>query len=180
MKNHFLLRTLLLAGVLAAGASSFAHDTPGPPPAASTLAISGAVAKPLTLRADDLRAFPPELIAEWQLGGRGGADKSKMSQVRGVRLRDILERASIVTRDHNTVKKLAIIAAASDGYKVIFSWSELFNSDVGDGVLVLFERDGKALGSEEGPLALVSGKDIRTGARHVKWLQTIEVRQIVE
>jgi hypothetical protein len=47
-------------------------------------------------------------------------------------------------------------------------------------VLVLFERDGKPLAPAEGPLALISGKDIRTGPRHVKWLQTVEVRQIVE
>jgi DMSO/TMAO reductase YedYZ molybdopterin-dependent catalytic subunit len=100
--------------------------------------------------------------------------------LRGVRLRAVLERAQVKTVDHNTVKKLAVIASASDGYKVVFSWSELFNSELGDSVLVLFERDGKPLAPAEGPLALISGKDIRTGPRHVKWLQTVEVRQIVE
>lgn len=55
---------------------------------------------------------------------------------------------------------------------LIFSWSELFKSDVGDQVLVLFEWEGKPLGIEVGPPALISGKDIRTGPRHVKWLQS--------
>ena len=72
------------------------------------------------------------------------------------------------------------IASASDGYKVVFSWSELFNSPIGDGVLVMFEKDGNPIGDEEGRLALISTKDIRTGSRHVKWLNDIEVRKVVE
>ena len=132
---------------------------------------------PLNLDADKLRKRPPQQIVELQLPGKDGGAPSV---VRGVRLRDLLDEANIVARDHNTVKKLAVIAAAADGYKVVFSWSELFNSAAGDSVLVLFERDGKPLPAAEGPLALVAGKDLRTGPRHVKWLQAVEVRQIVD
>jgi hypothetical protein len=41
---------------------------------------------------------------------------------------------------------------------------------------VVYERDGKALVDDEGPLALMSLKDTRPGPRHVKWLQSIELR----
>ncbi|MEC5161940.1 MULTISPECIES: molybdopterin-dependent oxidoreductase [unclassified Janthinobacterium] len=175
-----IFRTLTMAGALAACAPGCAHDATAPAAASPSVTVSGAVERKLTLRADDLRGYPPRQISELQLAGRDGADAGKPVHVRGVRLRDILEQAQVVTRDHHTVKKLAVIATAGDGYKVIFSWSELFNSQVGDDVLVLFERDGKPLGADEGPLALISGKDKRTGPRHVKWLQAIEVRQIVE
>ena len=77
-------------------------------------------------------------------------------------------------------KKMAIIAGASDGYKVVFSWNEIFNSPIGDGVIVFFEKDGFPLADDEGRIALVSTKDLRTGPRHVKWLQSIEVRKIVD
>ena len=75
---------------------------------------------------------------------------------------------------------MAIIATASDGYKVVFSWSEVFNSPLGEGVIVFFEKDGVPLADDEGRIAMVSTKDIRTGPRHVKWLQAIEVRKIAE
>lgn len=170
----------LLAVTLATAASGSAAFAADPKPTAAparSLAITGGVERPLELSADRLRQRPAHQIVELQLPGKAGGAPSV---VRGVRLRDLLDEAKIVTRDHNTVKKLAVIAGASDGYKVVFSWSELFNSPAGDSVLVLFERDGKPLPAAEGPLALVAGKDLRTGPRHVKWLQAVEVRQIVE
>ena len=42
--------------------------------------------------------------------------------------------------------------------------------------MVVYERDGKALAADEGLLALVSLKDMRPGPRHIKWLQSIELR----
>ncbi|MBK7252189.1 MAG: hypothetical protein IPI06_15355 [Gammaproteobacteria bacterium] len=75
---------------------------------------------------------------------------------------------------------MVVVATASDGYKAVFSWSELFNSPVGEGVLVFFEKDGMPLADDEGRIALISAKDLRTGPRHVKWLQGIEVRKIAD
>jgi DMSO/TMAO reductase YedYZ molybdopterin-dependent catalytic subunit len=173
-----LLRRLLVAALLAGPAPVWGHEPTPPAVPATQLIISGVVAQPLTLDAAALRQFPADQIVELRLPGReAGAPPSVL---RGVRLRALLERAQIKMADHNTVKKLAIIASAADGYKVVFSWSELFNAALGDSVLVLFERDGKPLAPAEGPLALISGQDIRTGPRHVKWLQSVEVRQIVE
>lgn len=142
--------------------------------------VSGAVEHPLTLSVPDLRKFPSQQHSAVPLICQTGAEVGRLESFRGVRLRDVLEKATVVSQDHNDVKKMAVIASASDGYKVVFSWSELFNSPVGEGVLVFFEKDGMPLGDDEGRIALVSAKDVRTGPRHVKWLQAIEVRKIVE
>lgn len=173
-----VLLRLVLAALLAGSAPAWAHDPVPPTVPATQLAISGAVAQPLSFDAAALRQFPADQIVELRLPGRDAG--APASVLRGVRLRAVLERAQIKMADHNTVKKLAIIASAADGYKVVFSWNELFNAELGESVLVLFERDGQPLAPAEGPLALMSGKDIRTGPRHVKWLQSVEVRQIVE
>lgn len=171
-----LLRRLVLTALLAGAVSAHAHDSAPPATPAARLAVSGVVEQTLSLSAEELRQFPADQMVELRLPSRDGGT----SVLKGVRLRAVLERAKIRAADHNTVKKLAIIAAASDGYKVVFSWNELFNAELGESALVLFERDGKPLAPAEGPLALISGKDLRTGPRHVKWLQSIEVRQIVE
>lgn len=74
------------------------------------------------------------------------------------------------------LRKSAVIVTASDDYRVVFSWAELYLSPIGDGTPVVYERDGKALAADEGPLALVPLKDTRPGPRHAKWLQSIELR----
>jgi len=170
-------RCVLLAALCGAPLAQ-AHEPQMPSVVASQLVVNGAVQQPLALGAEELREFDQSQIVEVRLPGRDAG--APASVLKGVRLRAVLERARLKTADHNTVKKLAIIAAASDGYKVVFSWNELFNAELGDSVIVVFERDGKPLAPSEGPLALISGKDIRTGPRHVKWLQSLEVRQIVD
>lgn len=170
-----LLRCAVLIATLAMSAPGAAHDAPAPAPI-TAVAVTGIVENRLTLNVDALRAWPAAQIVTLRLPGKD----SQVSEIKGVRLRDILDKAKIVTKDHNTVKKLAIVAIAGDGYKAVFSWNELFNAELGDAVLVVFERDGAPLAAAEGPLALVSGKDVRGGPRHVKWLQSVDVRQIVD
>jgi DMSO/TMAO reductase YedYZ molybdopterin-dependent catalytic subunit len=166
-----LLRYCLTALLLLPGAVAHAAMS-------DTLSVRGAVEHPLTLSVDDLRAFPPQQLAEVQLTRQSGADAGKLQDLKGVRLADLINRAVPVVHDHNDVKKMIVVATATDGYRVVFSWSEIFNSPAGDGMLVYVEKDGKPLGEDEGRIAMISAKDTKTGPRHVKWLQTLEVRLI--
>lgn len=142
--------------------------------------VEGAVEQPLTLDVAALRAFPAQQISELKLICQSGADRGSLQNFKGVLLRDVLEKAKIKAPAHNDVKKMIIQATASDGYVALFSWNELFNSKLGDGVLVVFEQNGKGLGIEEGHIALVSSQDTRTGPRHVKWLKKLSVRKVVD
>eukprot|EP01133_Synstelium_polycarpum_P025490 gene25490-30597_t len=143
--------------LLAAAPAWSAAPAPARDNMSHALAVTGVVETPLTLKVAGLRLLPP-----------------------GVRLRDILDKAVLDAPGHNDVKKLAIIATATDGYAVVFSWGELYNAPAGEGVIVYYEKNGKALDDSDGEIALISAKDIRTGPRHVKWLNAIEVRKLVE
>ena len=68
-----------------------------------------------------------------------------------------------------------VIASGEDGYRALFSWCELYNADIGSGVLVLYERDGQALPAGVGPLSLISANDRQLGPRHLRHLQGIQV-----
>lgn len=175
-------RTLFVACAIICSGSSFAAGKVADPLTFVTqsLAVSGVVEHKLKLNVDDLRQFPPQQVGEVPVVCQTGANMGKLENLKGVLLRDILEKAAIISHDHNDVKKMVIIATASDGYKVVFSWSEVFNSPIGDGVMVFFEKDGMPLADDEGRIALLSTKDTRTGPRHVKWLQEIEVRMLVK
>ena len=83
--------------------------------------------------------------------------------------------ADVIKEEHNDTKKMFIVVSAHDGYKVVFSWQEIFNTSVGGGVMILLERDGKPLDGEHGQLELISAEDYFTGSRYVKGLKNIEV-----
>jgi len=93
-----------------------------------------------------------------------------------VRLLAVLEQAGLAERDRFDWRKTVVIAIARDGYRAVFSWPELANTAGGAQVMVSYERDGASLDAQEGPLAIHVPADTRTGPRHVKWLQRIEVR----
>jgi DMSO/TMAO reductase YedYZ molybdopterin-dependent catalytic subunit len=170
---EFLRCVLASAGLLLALAATAAEAV------SEEVIVSGAVKTPLTLKLEDLKGFPQEQIGSVSITRRVD-DKDATSIVRGVRLTAVLERASLLSADHNDWKHTIVVATATDGYRVVFSWPELFNSDAGTSVLVVFERDGQPLADREGHIALVSGRDLRTGPRSVKWLSRLDVRVLKE
>jgi len=149
----------------------------------TTLTVKGSVQQEITLSVDDLKRLPVQRMDDVRSVRDTGAGASSGETVRhyvGCLLRDVLERAKPVEKKRMDFRKSAVIATASDGYRVVFSWAELYLSPIGDGVLVVYERDGAPLDDNEGRIALVSLKDTRPGPRHVKWLQSVELRVLSE
>jgi len=128
---------------------------------------------------DDLKAFPAEQIVIATVMRRVD-DKDTPSTVRGVLLTAVLKRAVLQDSEPNDWKHTIVLATATDGYRVVFSWPELFNSDAGAGVLVVFERDGQPLADREGHISLVSARDVHTGPRSVRWLSRLNVSILKE
>jgi DMSO/TMAO reductase YedYZ molybdopterin-dependent catalytic subunit len=146
----------------------------------TTLAIRGNVGAPTTLSIADLRQFPVQHLEEARVVRGTTGDSTVTRRLAGCLLRDALTSAKLTERERLDLRRTVVVASASDGYKVVFSWAELFNSPIGDGVLVVYERDGAPLPDEEGRIALVSLKDTRPGPRHVKWLQAVEVVRVAD
>lgn len=144
------------------------------------LSVSGFVEHKLDLSVDELRKFPAEDVLEIPVVSQVPAKAGTTETFRGVLLRTLLEKANILSPGHNDLKRIVVIAKASDDYAVVFSRYELFNTAVGDGVLVYFEKDGKPLADDEGRIALISAKDIHLGGRHVRWVNAIEVRKVAD
>lgn len=135
------------------------------------VAISSPATNAIELAADDLRRLP---LREMSLTMRSGAQTT----FKGALLRDVLTTAGVDNGSPFDARKSVIVATASDGWRVVFSWAEIFETSVGDSVLVFLEKDGKALGDDEGRIALVSGGDSHAETRYLKWLRKIEVRRI--
>ncbi|MEJ8820974.1 sulfite oxidase-like oxidoreductase [Variovorax humicola] len=111
--------------------------------------VTGAVLHPLRLDAIELAAFDSQQIGTF-VQARSGQGVESKSTVRGVKLSALIERAALAAKGRDRWKALVIVGTATDGYRAVFSWPEITNTAVGDGVLVLLERDGKPLDDREG------------------------------
>lgn len=178
MIKHARVRLLLAIAALVIQANAVAQSAPRQ---ASTLRVEGNVENRLTLTVADLRRLPVQRVEDTRqvrVGGVPANDGGATRRYEGVLLRDVLTAARPVERERHDLRRSIVVATATDGYQAVFSWAELFLSPIGDGAMVVFERDGAPLAASEGPRAILSLKDTQPGPRHVKWLERIEIRRL--
>jgi DMSO/TMAO reductase YedYZ molybdopterin-dependent catalytic subunit len=141
----------------------------------STFRVTGRVRNDLVVGVEDLLAMDAEEIEELPIICGTGTPKGHIRKCRGVLLENIIRKAEVLKEGENDTKKMFIVASSDDGCKTVFSWQEIFNTAIGGGVMVLFERNGKLLGGKEGGLEIISTEDYFSGSRYVKGLRKIEL-----
>ena len=136
--------------------------------AQTTLKISGSVAKPMTLTAQEIKALPRTTVSI--------KDEGRDVKYEGVLVGEILRRAGAPLGRELTGAAVAsyVVASAADGYRAVFSLAELDPAFTGSEIIVADTVDGKPLFEYQGPLRLVAPHDTR-GARSVRMLQSLEV-----
>ena len=134
----------------------------------------------LNLSLAELKAFPQHVLDEVTLTCLSGAGKGCIKNYCGALLRDVIGHIGLEAADRRVLKQMLVIARAHDNYSAIFSWNELFNTAVGDGVFVLYEKNDESLGAREADVALISANDLRNAPRHVKGLKVIELYKLPE
>ena len=173
MKFHPLLLALLVvwpgAGVAAAEHADVQAKS------STAVRVTGAVTAPQAFDVAALQNLVAHDTGPVDVICASGATVGKADSFRGVRLTDVIDAVGLKLDGHKDGRRMVIVARGSDGYLVTFSWNELYNTAIGQEVLVAWERDGAPLPAHEGQLLLVSGKDIRTGPRRVRNLAEIEV-----
>lgn len=140
--------------------------------------VDGLVLNKLTLSVNDLEKLSGVKTGETPVICMSGETKENVQSYEGVRLKTILDKAIIQIEKKSDFNKIYIQVIASDAYEVIFSYNELFNTKNGENVIVFYKKNGNPLEPSEGKIALVSTNDIKTGPRHIRWLEKIIVKKI--
>lgn len=133
---------------------------------AAAVRLGGSVEHPASWDPAAFEKLGPERFENIALVCKSAAVKSEPKTIRGVRLKKLLEGANIVSAGKKERNRIVIIASAADGYSAAFSYNELFNTAVGEKVIVALK---------EGKFTLYSDADYFTGARHVRDLERIDV-----
>jgi DMSO/TMAO reductase YedYZ molybdopterin-dependent catalytic subunit len=160
-----------LVSVVTASLIFFSGLAPIPPQTgapAAVLEVSGSVASPLKLTAQDLKAMPRTTVTI----KADGADV----KYEGVLVGAILARAGATLGRDMTGANVStyVVATASDGYRALFSLAELDPEFTGSQIIVADTVDGKPLFDYQGPFRIVAPHDTR-GARGVRMLQKLDV-----
>ncbi len=170
-------RALALALPIAAAACPV---DPAPRAAGTLLAVQVPGQPDRTYDAAGLAALPATTLTQKHSvsNGRDGTlDRS--TAYAGVLLKDALVAATGLFGPNDRGGRMATVeAVATDGYRAVFSWGELFNSAAGEQAILILSQDGRPLDAAAGPLALRALGDLRPGPRHVRNLCALVVRPL--
>jgi hypothetical protein len=169
MIKCFAVVLLLLAGLLA--------QAQQPVPPTDQLVITGQVAEELVVRLADLVKFSQRPLADVVITNHLGEPKGTAKDPVGVLLREVLGQIKFDTPSPRQLSEFFLVCIASDGYKAVFSWNEIFNSPLGDSIYLVVAKDGKVLAEMDERILLVCPADLHTGRRYIKGLRQIVVRR---
>ena len=144
----------------------------------SSFTISGEVFSPLTVSVMDLKKWKEVAIGDLVITNHSGEKKSEAKGLKGILLKDILQTVEIKSENPKVLSEYYFVFTASDGYKVVYSWNELFNTSVGESVYLVTEKNGKSIIEMDDSILVVSTKDFKTGRRNVKGLSSIAVMRV--
>jgi hypothetical protein len=139
--------------------------------------IEGLVKQPMTVQMNELRLYKEYTIDSIVITNHLLEKRSTLHDVKGVLLKDILSKVTLREDNPKLLSEFYFTCEASDGYKVVFSWNELFNSTVGNAVYIITSHDGKDMATLANRIALISPEDFATGRRYVKRLFKIMVNR---
>lgn len=146
-----------------------------PARAPQSFLIKGKVKTDVKIEMKDLQQYTLHTIGSVNIVSHKGDVKGKAKELKGVLLRDILQKVTLDTDNPKLFSEYYFVCKASDNYKAVYSWNEIFNTAIGNSVYIVMEREGKNLSEDEDSPLMVSTEDIRTGRRYVKNLETIVV-----
>ena len=150
------------------------HDVP----VTSEFEVSGAVKNKVKFSIKDLSAFKQDSVGDVVLRNHRGDQKSVAKQMKGILLKTILDSANIVADKPKEYSEFVIKLIASDGYTNVYSWNELYNTDIGNHVYIITEMDGEHIDKMDSRILALSLSDTNSGRRHLKGLAKIEVKKV--
>ena len=166
----FMLLLFLTASLFALGQK--------PIPTTENFTMEGKVKKEMTVLLADLSSYKSYSIDSIVITNHLSERRSTLKNVKGVLLKDILGKIEIDSENPKLLSEFYFICIASDNYKVVFSWNEIFSNDLGKSIYILNGNDGKPPFALDNRIALISQHDYTTGRRYVKGLQKIVIERV--
>lgn len=140
--------------------------------------ITGEVKGPLKFSLNLAAGFTTHFVDSVVIYNHLHERKRAIHDIKGILLKDVLEKAGLNEEKPKLFSEFYFTCIASDGYKVVFSWNELFNSEIGNQTIIITEEEGKKAGTIDDHISVLSPLDKNTGRRYVQNLKEIKVQRV--
>ena len=107
--------------------------------------ISGAVKNEVVISISDLLKYKQVHLGDVVVKKHRGDALDTIKGLSGILLRSLLDSVAIADENPKSYNEYYITLVASDGYKNVYSWNEIFNTPVGDHIYIITEMDGKSI-----------------------------------
>jgi hypothetical protein len=167
MKNILVLIALLMV------IKGIAQDKPV---TSDTLKVSGKIKKEMTYTLSDLDTFK-----KTNLGDMKFLDSKEMKydagNVKGILLKDLFSKIEFQPENHKAINKFYLVFEAPDGFKVVFSYNEIFHPQGSANLYLVTDYDGKNLENMDERILIISCNDLKTGHKFIKGVDKIIVKE---
>ncbi len=173
MEMRKIIYPLLLCCIIVL--TGWYHYEPQP---TNSFTITGKVTRELSVTISDLIAKGGQPIGNIAITNHRGEVKEEIKQVTGVALKPLLIKAGIITSKPHELSTFYFVCISADTHQVVFSWNELFNTEVGNNVYLITEKNGVKLKDMPERILLISKSDSLSGRRYLKNLKEIRVERV--
>ncbi len=140
--------------------------------------VEGKVKKSLNISLADLKGYKTVAIDSMVIYNHLMVRKSSINNVKGVPLKELLSKLEIDAESPTVLSEYYLVCKASDGYKVVCSWNEVFNSKTSNNFLILTSFEPNPAKAEKGNIAMIAPGDVASGRRFVKGLTKITILRV--
>lgn len=139
--------------------------------------VEGQIKKEWLINLDSLQTYPTVMVDSLVIKNHLGQRKSTLKDIKGIPIKSILSKVEILAESPKQLSEFYFVFLAADGYKVVYSWNEVFNNELGDGIYVIAWKEGKGIAELPDGISVFSRTDSMTGRRYVKGLKKIIVKR---
>jgi hypothetical protein len=101
--------------------------------------------------------------------------EERIKSAKGVLLKEVLDSAAFDYEKGAHLNEFYFVFVASDGYKLVYSYNEIFNTETGRNLYVVTALDGQPAGQLPNAMLILTTSDIKGGRRNMKWLKEVRV-----
>ena len=164
MKPLFVVFFLIIAGTAFAQAGGSATEK---------FSVEGRVKKTVTFTLADLDTFMIKSLPDITITNHLGEAKHTITGLKGILLKDVLSKVEYDAEKPKVLSEYYFEFVATDKYKIVFSWNEIYNTATGDNIYIVMEEDGKKIKDIPGRISIVTLTDFKTGRRHMSHIDKI-------
>ena len=146
-------------------------------PPTDGIKISGEIKHDVYFTLADLDTFPKSTINDVIIYNHNGEIKDTLNGMKGIPIKTLLAPVLFNYEKPKFLNEFYFVFKASDGYKVVFSWNEIYNTETGNRFYIVTEMENKKLALIDQRIIFISTGDLKAGRRYIKGLAEIKVKR---